>query len=82
MDGGFETTGVEPLACLVGPVTVDFVTFWRGFSGTPGDAHETSTEAPLVLKSGFSDTPTHPLNCPEELGAWFEHEKILCGLST
>ena len=28
-DGGFETTSVEPLTCLVGPVTVDFGTFWR-----------------------------------------------------
>ena len=27
MDGGFGTTCVEPLTCLVGPVTVDFGTF-------------------------------------------------------
>ena len=32
MDGGFETTGVEPLTCLVGPVTVDFVSLFGGFS--------------------------------------------------
>ena len=66
MDRGFETTGVEPLTCLAGPVMVDFGAFWRFFSGASGDAYATSTEVPL-LKSGVPDTPTHPLNCPEEL---------------
>ena len=51
---------------------------WHFFSGTSGGDHATSTEAPQ-LNIGVPDTPTHPLNCPEELGAEFEHTNYPVG---
>ena len=78
MDWGFETTAFEPQTYLVGPGRVDFGTFLCFFSGTSGNAYATPTEAPL-LKSGVPDTPTHPLNCLDELGAQLEHNNYRAG---
>ena len=78
MDWGFETTAFEPQTYLVGPGRVDFGTFLCFFSGTSGNAYATPTETPL-LKSGVPDTPTHPLNCLDELGAQLEHNNYRAG---
>ena len=50
---------------------VDSGAFWHKTSGTSDDAYAAPTEASL-LESGVPNTPTHPLNYPEEPGAQLE----------
>ena len=71
MDGGFKTTGLRPWTYLLSPSMVDSGAFWHKTSGTSDDAYAAPTEASL-LESGVPNTPTHPLNYPEELGAQLE----------
>ena len=68
MDGGFKTTGLGPWTYLPSPDMVDSAAFWHKTSGTSDDAYAAPTEASL-LESGVPNTPTHPLNYPEELWA-------------
>ena len=76
MDGGFKTTGLRPWTYLLSPSMVDSGAFWHKTSGTSDDAYAAPTEASL-LKSGVPNTPTHPLNYPEELGAQLELKNYL-----
>ena len=55
---------------------VDSGAFWHKTSGTSDDAYAAPTEASL-LESGVPNTPTHPLNYPEELGAQLELKNYL-----
>ena len=71
MDGGFKTTGCGPWTYFLSPSMVDSGAFWHKTSGTSDDAYAAPTEASL-LESGVPNTPTHPLNYPEELGAQLE----------
>ena len=71
MDGGFKTTGLGPWTYLLSPSMGDSGAFWHKTSGTSDDAYAAPTEASL-LESGVPNTPTHPLNYPEELGAQLE----------
>ena len=66
MDGGFKTTGLRPWTYLLSPSMVDSGASWHNTSGTSDDAYAAPTEASL-LESGVPNTPTHPLNYPEEL---------------
>ena len=75
MDGGFKTTGLGPWTYLPSPDMVDSAAFWHKTSGTSDDAYAAPTEASL-LESGVPNTPTHPLNYPEELGAQLELIRI------
>ena len=61
---------------LLSPSMVDSGAFWHKTSGTSDDAYAAPTEASL-LKSGVPNTPTHPLNYPEELGAQLELKNYL-----
>ena len=76
MDGGFKTTGLGPWTYLPSPDMVDSAAFWHKTSGTSDDAYAAPTEASL-LESGVPNTPTHPLNYPEELGAQLELKNYL-----
>ena len=76
MDGGFKTTGLGPWTYLLSPSMVDSGAFWHKTSGTSDDAYAAPTEASL-LESGVPNTPTHPLNYPEELGAQLELKNYL-----
>ena len=76
MDGGFKTTGLRPWTYLLSPSMVDSGAFWHKTSGTSDDAYAAPTEASL-LESGVPNTPTHPLNYPEELGAQLELKNYL-----
>ena len=75
MDGCFKTTGLGPWTYLPSPDMVDSA------SGTSDDAYAAPTEASL-LESGVPNTPTHPLNYPEELGAQLELKELPSVLST
>ena len=55
---------------------VDSGAFWHKTSGTSDDAYAAPTVASL-LESGVPNTPTHPLNYPEELGAQLELKNYL-----
>ena len=79
MDGGFKTTGLGPWTYLPSPDMVDSAAFWHKTSGTSDDAYAAPTEASL-LESGVPNTPTHPLNYPEELGAQLELKNYLRGV--
>ena len=76
MDGGFKTTGLGPWTYLLSPSIVDSGAFGHKTSGTSDDAYAAPTEASL-LESGVPNTPTHPLNYPEELGAQLELKNYL-----
>ena len=76
MDGGFKATGLGPWTYLPSPDMVDSAAFWHKTSGTSDDAYAAPTEASL-LESGVSNTPTHPLDYPEELGAQLELKNYL-----
>ena len=76
MDGSFKTTGLGPWTYLLSPSMVDSGAFWHKTSGTSDDAYAAPTEASL-LESGVPNTPTHPLNYPEELGAQLELKNYL-----
>ena len=55
---------------------VDSGAFWHKTSGTSDAAYAAPTVASL-LESGVPNTPTHPLNYPEELGAQLELKNYL-----
>ena len=76
MDGGFKTTGCGPWTYFLSPSMVDSGAFWHKTSGTSDDAYAAPTVASL-LESGVPNTPTHPLNYPEELGAQLELKNYL-----
>ena len=76
MDGGFKTTGCGPWTYHLSPSMVDSGAFWHKTSGTSDDAYAVTTVASL-LESGVPNTPTHPLNYPEELGAQLELKNYL-----
>ena len=76
MDGGFKTTGCGPWTYFLSPSMVDSGAFWHKTSGTSDDAYAVTTVASL-LESGVPNTPTHPLNYPEELGAQLELKNYL-----
>ena len=74
MDGCFKTTGLGPWTYLPSPDMVWSILQLFGTKpvcGTSDDAYAAPTEASL-LESGIPNTPTHPLNYPEELGAQLE----------